>query len=324
MNKPKVYITRKCPEDSIKRLKNIANIKMWTDELEPVPRDILLNEVKDVDAVLTTLSEDVDESFFSHANKLKVVGNLAVGYDNIDVKAAERHGITITNTPDVLTETTADLAFALMMAVARRIVEASDYVKKGQWKNWGPLLLAGKDLHHKTIGIVGMGRIGTALARRAKGFDMDILYHNRSRDEMAEKTLGAVYAPFEDVLEAADYVVCLTPLTAETKGLFDGKAFELMKQDAIFVNVSRGPVVDEQSLYKALVGGKIAGAGLDVFEKEPISSDHPLLSLDQVVALPHIGSSSMATRYKMIDLACWNIAKILEGKPAVTPVKSRE
>lgn len=211
-----------------------------------------------------------------------------------------------------MTESTADLTFALLLA-ARRIIEASDWIKQGKWTGWGPLLLAGADVHHKTIGIVGMGSIGRAVARRAKGFGMNILYHNRKRNPEAEKELGASYAPFDELIGQADFVVCLTPLTEETKHLFNRSAFQKMKKSAIFINVSRGQVVDERDLYDALIHNEIAGAGLDVFAEEPISKEHPLVGLPQVTALPHIGSASRETREEMMRLCAENIALVLKA-----------
>jgi glyoxylate reductase len=267
------------------------------------------------------LSDKIDAKLLDHAKSLKVVANLAVGYDNIDLEAAKKNSITVCHTPDVLTDSTADLAFSLLLAAARRIVESANYVQEGKWNSWGPLLLAGADVHHKTIGIVGMGRIGEAVARRAKGFDMNILYHNRNRKPGTEQELGATYKEFHELLKESDFVVCLAPLTPETKGMFNREAFQFMKKSAIFINAGRGASVDEDALVEALQNGEIAGAGLDVFVKEPIDPNHPLLAMKQVVALPHIGSASVETRLKMSELACRNIARILEGKEAETPVK---
>jgi len=320
MSKPYVYITRALPENFVKKFESLFDIRMWNHEEKPVDRETLLQEANKADALITMLSDKVDEELLNQCQHVKVVANLAVGYDNIDVKKADEKGITITNTPDVLSETTADLTFSLLMATARRIVEAADYVKEGEWKNWAPLLLAGKDIHHKTIGIVGMGRIGEAVAKRATGFSMDILYHNRSRKEHAEQELGAKYASFDELLEQSDYVVCLAPLTEETKGMFNKDAFEKMKSTAIFINASRGGNVDENALYQALVDGEIQAAGLDVFVEEPIASDHPLLQLDQVVALPHIGSASGETRKTMMELCFENIERVLNGQEAKTKV----
>ncbi len=301
-------------------LKKHAEVEMWKSEEEPVPRKLLLEKAEKAEAMITMLSDKLDGEFFEHAKSLKAVANLAVGYDNIDVEAAYQHGVIPCHTPDVLTDTTADLAFALMMAAGRRLIEASDYVKSGNWQNWSPLLLAGQDIHHKTLGIVGMGRIGQALAKRASGFEMNVLYHNRHRNEKAESELDVTYAGFEDLLKQADYVVCLTPLTKETKNLFNKEAFQHMKKTAVFVNASRGAVIDEDALYQALVNKEIYSAGLDVYSKEPVPADHPLVNLKQVVALPHIGSSSVETRLSMIELASGNIVKILEGENALTPV----
>lgn len=318
--KPYIYITRKLPESSIKAIGQKFEIKMWEHEDIPVPKDILLAEAKKADALLTMLSDSIDESVLTAGGHIKVVANLAVGYDNIDLKTASSQGIAVCNTPDVLTDTTADLTFSLLMATARRIVEAAELVKKGEWKSWSPLLLAGHDIHHKTIGIVGMGKIGETVAKRATGFDMDILYHNRSRKPVIEQTLGAVYVSFEELIEKSDFIVCLTPLTAETKKMFTRTVFQKMKPSAIFINASRGPVVDEGALYEALVAGEIAGAGLDVFEKEPINAEHPLLALSNVVALPHIGSSSVETRVTMMKLCLESIEAVLGGNEPKTLV----
>jgi glyoxylate reductase len=320
MQKPYVFITRKLPEETLVSLEVIAHVGMWPYEEEAVPREVLLKESQKADGLLTMLSDKIDKELFDNAPSLKVVANLAVGYDNIDIEAAKMKNVRVCNTPDVLTDSTADLAFSLILATARRIVESASYVKEGKWNSWGPLLLAGADVHHKTIGIVGMGRIGEAVARRAKGFDMNILYHNRSRKPEAEMKLGAVYRDFYDLLKESDFVVCLAPLTTETKGMFNREAFQAMKQSTIFINASRGASVDEEALVDALKNGVIAGAGLDVYVKEPIAADHPLLTMKQVVALPHIGSASVETRKKMSELACRNIAKVIDGKKAETPV----
>lgn len=311
MAKPYVYITRKLPDETLAEIKQLADIGMWAEEETPVPPEVLRKEAKYADGLITMLTDQVDRSLLEQALSLRVVANLAVGYDNIDVKAATDQGIAVCNTPDVLTDTTADLVFALLMAAARRLIEAADYIKDGKWNNWSPLLLAGNDVHHKTIGIVGMGRIGETVAKRATGFDMNILYYNRSRKPETEKALGATYVAFEKLLEQADFVVCLTPFTPETEKMFDKKAFEQMKSSAVFINASRGQVVNEEALEDALKKGEIAAAGLDVFQNEPIRADHPLVQLKNVVALPHIGSASYETRLAMIDLACRNTIKML-------------
>lgn len=318
--KPYVYVTRKIPEETLESLKEVADIGMWDKEEEPVPRETLLKEAVRASALVTMLTEKVDEALIEEAKQLQVIANVAVGYDNVEVQAATDRGVLVTNTPDVLTDTTADLAFALLMAAARRIVKAAEYVKNDQWSVWSPMQMAGRDIHHKTIGIVGMGRIGETVARRAKGFDMDILYHNRNRKPEAERELSARYVGFDELLGESDFVVCLAPFTTETKDMFNAATFNKMKCSAIFVNVSRGGLVDEEALADAMRQGKIAGAGLDVFKNEPIANTHPLLAFDNVVALPHIGSASRETRMKMIELACRNAAHVLQGKSPVTPV----
>ncbi|PKR78104.1 D-glycerate dehydrogenase [Halalkalibacillus sediminis] len=320
-DKKKVYICRMLPESVVSPLKKEFEVEMWPHEDQPVTKEELNAQSKDAHALLTMLTDPIDEDLLANAENLEIVSNLAVGYDNINLNAAKKQGVVVTNTPDVLTDTTADLTFALLMATARRIPEGVDFIKEDQWTTWSPLLLAGADIHHKTIGIVGMGKIGEAVARRAKGFDMKILYHNRSRKESAEREIGATYVDFDQLLAESDFVVCMTPLTEETDGMFNGEAFKKMKNSAIFINSSRGKVVNEKDLQKALEKGKIKAAGLDVFEQEPIRSSHPLLELDNVVALPHIGSSSVETRHKMMELTVNNISNVLNGEKAITPIK---
>jgi len=318
--KPTIFITRKLPDEAIESIKSQYQVKMWDSEDVPVPRERLLEEAKTADALLTMLSDKIDEAVLTAGSQLKVVANLAVGFDNIDLETATKNGIAVCNTPDVLTDTTADLAFGLLMATARRLVEAAELVKKNEWKSWSPLLLAGHDIHHKTIGIVGMGKIGETVAKRATGFDMEILYHNRTRKPEAEKSLGAVYCSFDELVEKSDFIVSLTPLTNETRNMFTRDTFKKMKNNAIFINVGRGPVIDEQALYDALVEKDIAGAGLDVFVKEPIGAEHPLLALPNVVALPHIGSSSVETRVTMMKLCIDNIKAVINGENPTTLV----
>ncbi|GEN54268.1 2-hydroxyacid dehydrogenase [Halobacillus faecis] len=320
MTKPKVFITRRLPDEIVDPYKEHLDIHMWQSEEEPVGRQMLMEKARSSHGLLTMLTEKIDEGILRQANDLSIVANMAVGYDNVDVKTAENLGIAITHTPDVLTETTADLTFGLLMATARRMIEASQYIKDNKWEHWSPLMLAGTDIHGKTIGIVGMGRIGEAVAKRAKGFGMNILYYNRSRKPEAEESIGASYADFEVLLEQADYVVCLTPLTDQTKHMFNKDAFQKMKKEAFFINASRGATVDEEALYEAIVNKNIAGAGLDVFEQEPISSQHPLLACPEVVCLPHIGSATKETRYKMMQLSLENLVNHFQGKPLLTPV----
>ncbi|MFD2045160.1 2-hydroxyacid dehydrogenase [Ornithinibacillus salinisoli] len=320
MKKPRIYITRKIPGETMTELSSNFDIRMWNHEETPVPREVLLEEAKNANGIVCMLTDNIDHKLLESAPNLQIIANMAVGYDNIDVEVAKEKGVIVTNTPNVLTETTADLTFALLMATARRIVEASNYIRDDNWKDWSPYLLAGSDIHGKTIGIVGMGRIGQAVAKRAKGFGMKILYHNRNRKPDAEKELQASYSNFENLISKSDYVVSVVPLTSETKYLFNQKVFEQMKASAIFINVSRGQVVDEEALYRALLSKQIKGAGLDVFENEPIRSNHPFLALSNVVCLPHIGSASLETRTEMIQLCMDNIEGFFRGTGAKTPV----
>ncbi|ATO48856.1 D-glycerate dehydrogenase [Brevibacillus laterosporus] len=317
--KPFVYVTRKVAKEAMNLLATIATVEVWDQEY-PVPRDILLEKAKRSDGLYVMLSDRIDRELIDAAPHLKVVSTLAVGYDNIDVEACKKRGIVVTNTPDVLTDATADLAFGLLMAAGRRFVEANRVLMNGEWKTWSPYFMAGQRIHGATIGIIGMGRIGEAVAKRASGFDMRILYHNRSRKVEAEETYGATYCSLPDLLCESDYVVLLTPLTEETKGLMGAEQFAMMKSTAVFINASRGATVDEVALYQALKQETIWAAGLDVFQQEPIPTDHPLLSLPNVVALPHIGSATYETRDRMAMLVAQNLVAVLSGDEAVTPV----
>ncbi|GIO02092.1 D-glycerate dehydrogenase [Brevibacillus halotolerans] len=317
--KPFVYVTRKVAEEAMNLLATIATVEVWDQEY-PVPRDILLEKAKRSDGLYVMLSDRIDREIIDAAPHLKVISTLAVGYDNIDLEACKEKGIVVTNTPDVLTDATADLTFGLLMAAGRRFIEANRVLMNGEWKTWSPYFMAGQRIHGATIGIIGMGRIGEAVAKRATGFDMRILYHNRSRRIEAEQTYGATYCSLPDLLRESDYVVLLTPLTEATKGLMGAKEFAMMKSTAVFINASRGATVDEEALYQALKQGTIWAAGLDVFQQEPIPTNHPLLSLPNVVALPHIGSATYETRDRMAMLVSENLVAILSGDEAITPV----
>jgi glyoxylate reductase len=318
--KSTVYITRKLPEEIIAKLSSHFNVRMWEEKNVPVPRDVLLKEIENVDGLLCLLSDRIDEEVLKKANQLKAICNLAVGYNNIDVQAAAREGIVITNTPGVLTETTADLTFALLMAAARRVVEASDVLHSGDWGAWSLMQLTGQDIYGATLGIIGLGRIGEALVKRAKGFDMNVLYYNRTRKQEKEQELGILYAELKDLLQQSDYVCLLLPYSPEAHHMIGKEELSLMKSTAILVNSSRGGIVDEDALYHAVKDGEIWAAGLDVFEQEPIRVDHPLLSLPNVVTLPHIGSASVRTRMKMAHLAADNLLNILNGAEPITPI----
>ncbi|MBF8378894.1 D-glycerate dehydrogenase [Alicyclobacillus mali] len=268
------------------------------------------------DAVgLITFGTRVDETLLEQAPSLKVASTASVGYDHFDLAAMRRRHILGAHTPHVLDDTVADLGMALMLAVARRIVELDGYVRGGEWKKGDEEALYGVDVHHRTLGIVGMGRIGRALAKRAKfGFSMNILYHARSRHDDVEQAFGARYADLPDLLHESDFVVLLTPLTPDTENLMNEERFRRMKPSAIFINLSRGKTVDEDALVQALREGWIRGAGLDVYRQEPVPSDHPLLSLSNVVCVPHIGSATQATRTAMLDLAIDNLIAVLDGR----------
>ena len=287
----------------------------------PLSKVELIRRLQGKEALVCHIISAIDEEVFAACPDLNVVANVAVGFNNVDVAAASRHGVIVTNTPDVLTETTADFAWALLMAAARRVVEADRYARAGEWKAWKWDLLWGADIHGKTLGVIGFGRIGRAVARRAGGFNMSILYHDALRaDAAAEREFNATFVTKERLLADADFVTVHTNLTVETRHLIDEAALKRMKKTAVLVNAARGPIVDEAALVRALREGWIAGAGLDVFEDEP--TIHPgLLPLPNVVLAPHIASASRDTRTGMAILAVRNCVAVLEGKPAITPVR---
>ncbi|MFJ7972803.1 2-hydroxyacid dehydrogenase [Psychrobacillus sp. NPDC096389] len=310
----KLFITRKLPDEIVNPLKEKFDVQMWHSEEIQMTYEELKAEAKDAHALWTMLSDKVDRELMESLPNLKVVSNLAVGYNNIDVEAAKERGIVVTNTPGVLTETTADLTFALLLATARRVTEAERDLRDGKWKSWTPMGLTGMDVFGATIGIVGMGRIGEAVARRANGFDMKVLYHNRTRKIEAEEEFGFSYVELDTLLQESDFVVLLTPLTPETRGLIGERELGLMKETAAIINVARGGIIDEKALYEALTTDKIWAAGLDVFEVEPVPMDHPLLTLPNVTVLPHIGSASIRTRMAMMQLNAQAIEAVLEGQ----------
>lgn len=318
--RPRVFVTRRVPGDALERLAEQTDLRFWPEEGVPVPRDLLLAEVAEAEGLLTVLSDRVDAELLARGRKLKVVANMAVGFDNIDVEDAARRGVTVTNTPGVLDDTTADLAFALLLATARRLTEAERILRQGEWSGWAPLWLAGRDVHGATLGLVGFGRIGQAMARRARGFDMRILYTSNSRKPEAEAALEAEYRPLPDLLAESDFVSLHVPLTQETRGLIGRRELAQMKPAAFLINTARGAVVDEAALGEALAQGRLAGAGVDVYSAEPAPPDHPLLALPNVVALPHIGSASVATRTRMADMAASNLLAVVQGQPPLNPV----
>lgn len=300
--KPVLYICRQLPEEVVAPLRNLYEVEMWPHAGQAVDRDVLLEKAAGADALWTFISDKIDQELFDAAPKLKIVSNMGVGYNNIDVEAAKERGIIVTNTPDVLTDTTADLAFALLMATARDLMNAEKILREGKWTSWGPLGFTGTDIHGATLGIIGMGRIGEAVMRRAKGFDMDVIYHNRSRKPETEEMYGCRYAALPELLEESDFVLILVPYSEETKDMIGTDELSQMKESAILINVARGGIVNEQALFDALQNGVIKAAGLDVFETEPVPLDNPLLSLPNVTVLPHIGSATVETRMAMMKL----------------------
>jgi glyoxylate reductase len=314
-SRKKVFVTRRLPDEAMQLLKSRFDVEVWPREGSP-PKSVLKHRVKFVDGLYCLLTERIDSEVIDAAGEnLWGISQVAVGYDNVDVEAATKKGIYVTNTPGVLTDTTADFAFTLLMATARRVSEADRYVKTGEWKiPWGLTLLLGQDIWGKTIGIVGMGRIGRAVARRAKGMNMKILYYDVLRNEDVEKQLGAEHVDLETLLSESDFVTLHVPLLPSTRHLINEERLRMMKKTACLVNTSRGPVVDETALYRALSEGWIWAAGLDVWEGEPTDPDNPLLTLENLTATPHIASASYETRTKMALMAAQNLVEILEGR----------
>jgi glyoxylate reductase len=319
--RPRVFVSRIIPDEGLDLIREACDMDLWEDDLPP-PREELLRRVAGVDGALTLLTDKVDDGFLDAAGpQLKVVSNYAVGFDNIDVAACARRGIPVGNTPGVLTDTTADLAWTLLMAAARRVAEGDRYVRDGRWKTWGPLLLLGPDVHGSTIGIVGFGRIGQAVARRAAGFGMRILYHDVNElPASLTEPLGAVYAPLDDLLAQSDYVSLHVNLTPDTRHLINARTLGLMRPTAVLVNTSRGPVVDQAALADALEQDVIFAAGLDVTDPEPIPMDDRLVGRDDCLIVPHIASASRATRGKMAQMAAANLIAGVTGQALPTEV----
>ncbi|MGO4184091.1 2-hydroxyacid dehydrogenase [Paenibacillus sp. TAF43_2] len=311
--KPTVFIDRQIPAEVEAFIAEHCIIDKW-EEKTPMTRQQLLLKMASANGLLTAGAK-IDAEFIDHAPHLKVVSSISVGYNHFDIEAMRTRGIVGTNTPHVLNDTVADLALALILGTARRVAELDRYVKDGKWKTGDGVKLFGKDVHHAKLGIIGMGRIGEAVARRASfGFDMDVVYYNRSRKLEAEEKLGVRYFELNDLLAYSDFVLLLAPLTPETVKLIGATEFKLMKPSAIFINISRGQTVDEQALIEALKQGTISAAGLDVFEKEPIEADHPFLTMANVLTLPHIGSATSDTRFDMAMLAAQNLVNALTGQ----------
>ncbi|MGO9122727.1 MAG: 2-hydroxyacid dehydrogenase [Desulfomonilaceae bacterium] len=308
----KALVTGNLPKEIIATLR-VENEVAVNSHDGPMPRDEILANIRDKDGLLCMVTDRIDDELMEKAPNLRIVANYGVGYDNIDLPAATARGIWVTNTPGVLTEATADLTFALILGLARRIVEGEAMIRAGEWKSWAPLLFLGTEVSGKTLGIIGLGQIGKAVARRALGFDMRIIYHNRRRiDEKKEKELNVTYVPLEELLSEADFVSLHVTLTNETRHLIGFQELSHMKPTAYLINASRGPVVDERALVEALLARKIAGAGLDVYENEPALTPG-LLELNNVLLLPHVGSATIETRTAMAKLAAENLLDGLRG-----------
>jgi glyoxylate reductase len=310
----RVYVTRTLPPPGHRPLVEAGFDVDQHDSDRPPSPDDLVEHLAQADALLCMLTERIDGDVLDAAPRLRVVANLAVGFDNIDLAAASSRGVVVTNTPDVLTEATADLAWALLLAAARRLGEGERLVRSGQWQGWAPSQLLGLPVHGRTLGVLGLGKIGRAVARRAAGFGMEICYHNRRRDQSAEADTGARFVGLDELFETADFLSLHAPLNESSRHVVDGDALGRMKPTAVLVNTARGPLVDESALVDALRAGKIAAAGLDVFEREPALAEG-LAALDNVVLAPHLGSATTEARAAMVRCCCDNIVAVLSGQP---------
>jgi gluconate 2-dehydrogenase len=311
MSKPKAVIAYPVPEEVVEFVREHCDLKVL-DFSKPVNLETIKDEIRDAEGMVI-LGLRIDDQLLDHAPKLKVASNITVGYNNCDVEAMKKRSVLCTHSPGVLDETVADFVMGLMISAARRLPELDTFTKEGKWVKGDMSELFGRDVHHSTLGIIGMGRIGEAVARRAKfGFEMDVIYYNRNRKEAVEKELGITYKPMDELLAEADFLVTLTPLTAETAHLIGERELDLMKEGSFVINASRGPVVDEEALIKALQSGKLAGAGLDVFEKEPLPKDSPLLSMKNVVTTPHIAAGTHQTMANLAWTAARSMVEVLE------------
>jgi glyoxylate reductase len=313
VTRPAVFVTRRLPGPALSFLGEHCEVDLWEDALPP-PAETLRQRAAPAEGLLCLLTDRIDGALLDSAPRLRAVSNMATGYDNIDVDACTSRGVLVTRTPGVLSEATADFTFALLLAAARRIVEGDRYTREGRWKTWGPEILIGPEVHGAALGIVGMGGIGAEVARRARGFGMRILYNSRSPKPELEAELGIRFLDLDGLFRESDLITLHVPLTADTRRLVDGRRLALMKPSAVLVNTARGGLVDQEALYAALREGRIAAAGLDVTDPEPLPPDHPLLSLDNVVVTPHIASAGAETRSRMAMLAAEQLADALQGR----------
>jgi len=313
MSKPKVFVARVIPDKGLDLVKGFCDVDLWEDELPP-SRAELLKHVQGVDGLLSLLTDKIDQDVLNAAAaQLKVVSNMAVGYDNVDISAATARKIPVGNTPGVLTDATADLAFTLILSVGRRVLESDRYIRAGKWQTWSPMVLLGADMQDATLGLIGFGRIGQAVARRAQGFGMRVIYYtpNAAREHIG---FNAERVELDTLLSESDFISLHTPLTPITRHLINAEAFNKMKRNAILINTARGGVVDSDALYTALKNKRIFGAGLDVTELEPLPANHPLLTLDNIIIMPHLGSASITTRDNMAWMAARNLIAGLKGE----------
>jgi glyoxylate reductase len=310
---PRVFVTRQLPGEALGRLSKLVELRVWEDELPP-PREALLERAREADGLITLLTDRVDGALLEASPSLRAVSNVAVGYDNIDVAACTARRVPVGNTPGVLTETTADFAFALLMGLARRVAEADAYVRAGKWRTWSPTLLLGADVHGTTLGIAGLGQIGAAMARRARGFGMRVLYVSRQPRPELEAELGLWRVDKATLLAESDFLSMHVPLTPQTRHWLGRAELAAMKPGAMLINTARGTVVDQAALIEALASGHLGGAALDVTEPEPLPMDSPLLKLPNVLIAPHIASASHATRGRMASMAVDNLLAALDGR----------
>lgn len=315
----KVFVSRVIPDEGLNLVLDACDAEVWKDELPP-PRAVLLEKIKDKVGLLSLLTDKIDAELMDLNPQLRVVANYAVGFDNIDIPAATARGLPVGNTPGVLTDTTADFAFTLLMSAARRVVEGADYVRAGKWKTWGPKLLTGVDIHGATLGLIGFGRIGQAMAKRASGFEMRVLYYDQYRREDLETSMGVTFTDLDTLLQESDFVSIHTDLNATTTHMFNRDTLAKMKESAILINSARGPIIDPKALYEALSSGKIRAAAVDVTEPEPINMDSPLVTLPNFLVVPHIASATIATRGKMAEMAAKNLIAGVQGEKLPTPV----
>ena len=309
----KVFVTRRIPEKGLRMLEERYDVVVNPED-RVLTKEEIIEGVRDADALLCLLTDPIDKDVIDAGKKLRIISNYAVGYNNIDVEYASKKGIIVTNTPGVLTETTADLAWALLMAVARRVVEGDRFMREGKFRGWAPMLMLGTDIHGKTLGIVGMGKIGQAVARRAVGFGMKVIYYSRKRKPEIEKEIGAEFVDLPTLMRESDFISLHVPLTPETKNMIDREMLELMKPEAYLINTARGEVIDEPYLIEMLKRKRIRGAALDVFWGEPLNVNPELYGLDNVVLAPHMGSASLETRTKMAVMAAQAIIDVFEGR----------